>query len=181
MKQVPVAKKMRKALQALYGKREDLDTMVTDALADLRHMCDVHSIDFYNCDRIAYSHYVVELKDKEQLKQKNAVETHELSSAEAKHKLQEKIEERLSFHIEASGENPGVLPASCLYVSPIRVDVPTFTVEEFRELCENESFSDEDGWGHPAKDNKQDRSIRIFSSRLGRIPSDATHIVWYDR
>jgi len=109
------------------------------------------------------------------------VESHELSSAEAKHKLHEKIEERLSFHSEASGENPDVLSASCLYVSPIRADLHIFTVEEFRESCKNKSLIDADGWGHPAKANKQDRSIRIVPSKLDRIPSDATHIVWYNR
>jgi hypothetical protein len=115
------------------------------------------------------------------LRRQNAVKELEISLEEAKRKLHEKIDERLSVHVKANGENPGVLSASCLYVSPIKADLHIFTVEGFRKVCEDASFIDGDGWGHPAKDNKQDRSISIFPSKLDRIPSDATHIVWYNR
>ena len=56
-----------------------------------------------------------------------------------------------------------------------------YTVEEFKEQVKNGSFIDYDGFGHPVKDRKADRSIDIKPSRLERIPKDTTHIVWYNR
>jgi len=34
---------------------------VIDLLADLRHYCDAHKLDFANLDRIAYGHYTAEV------------------------------------------------------------------------------------------------------------------------
>lgn len=56
-----------------------------------------------------------------------------------------------------------------------------YTIDEFRECCESGSFIDDDGYGHPVKDGKADESIDIYPSSLGDIPSDATHIVWFNR
>ena len=56
-----------------------------------------------------------------------------------------------------------------------------YTVEEFRQYCENGMFIDYDGFGHPVKDKKADTSICIVPSKLKRIPADATHIVWFNR
>ena len=41
----------------------DLETNVTDLLTDLRHLCDAKSFDFAKLDRMAYSHYSVEVQE----------------------------------------------------------------------------------------------------------------------
>ena len=41
----------------------DPGAAVTDALADLRHFCDRHSLCFGDLDRTAYSHYLAELEE----------------------------------------------------------------------------------------------------------------------
>jgi hypothetical protein len=56
-----------------------------------------------------------------------------------------------------------------------------YTVEEFKHRCERRSFVDYDGFGHPVKDGKADESIFIYPSKVSEIPSDATHIVWFNR
>lgn len=56
-----------------------------------------------------------------------------------------------------------------------------YTIEEFRQLVESRMFVDYDGFGEPVRDGKSDPSICIKPSRLDQIPSDATHIVWYNR
>lgn len=56
-----------------------------------------------------------------------------------------------------------------------------YTVEEFRERCLSHAFIDYDGHGYPIKDNLADNSIMVKPSCLSVIPSDATHIVWYNR
>lgn len=70
--------------------------------------------------------------------------------------------------------------------SDIRYDktIPTYgdvmTVADFLESCRDGMFIDYDGHGHAAKDGWCS-SIRIYPSALESIPSDATHIVWYNR
>jgi len=57
-----------------------------------------------------------------------------------------------------------------------------YTVKEFLEHCECDSFIDYDGFGYPVKDNLADESILIKpSTASATIPKDATHIVWYNR
>ena len=56
-----------------------------------------------------------------------------------------------------------------------------YTVEEFRAFVASGMFIDYDGFGEPVKDGMADPDIWIKPSRLGEIPSDATHIVWYNR
>lgn len=56
-----------------------------------------------------------------------------------------------------------------------------YTVEEFRERVAKENFRDYDGFGYPVKDSKADPSIWIKPSNLDEIPSDATHIVWFNK
>lgn len=56
-----------------------------------------------------------------------------------------------------------------------------YTVEEFWGLCKTHLFIDYDGFGHPVKGGMADESRFIKPSMLGLIPSDATHIVWYNR
>lgn len=56
-----------------------------------------------------------------------------------------------------------------------------YTVQEFKDCCEDGGFIDYDGYGHPVRDNKSDNSIYIKPSELQNIPDDATHIVWFNR
>jgi len=42
---------------------EDIKDGVTDILADLRHYCDAHGIDFAKQDKVAYQHYSEEKHD----------------------------------------------------------------------------------------------------------------------
>jgi hypothetical protein len=56
-----IAKRLRKALRALYGASEPTEHLVIDALTDLRHLCDVDQVDFASCDCIAKGHYLSEM------------------------------------------------------------------------------------------------------------------------
>lgn len=56
-----------------------------------------------------------------------------------------------------------------------------YTVEEFNDMCESGGFIDYDGYGHPVKDSMANPSIWVKPSKRHLIPSDATHIVWYNR
>lgn len=55
------ARKIRNALVA--GGHEgasDWKATITDALADLRHLCDSRNLDFGELDHVAYDHYSTE-------------------------------------------------------------------------------------------------------------------------
>ncbi len=39
------------------------DALVRDLLADLRHYCDAHNIDFADEDRVGYHNYIEELEE----------------------------------------------------------------------------------------------------------------------
>lgn len=56
-----------------------------------------------------------------------------------------------------------------------------YTIDEFCSFCNDGQFIDYDGFGHPVRDRLLDPKITIKPSRLDLIPSDATHIVWYNR
>lgn len=45
---------------------EDIETQVSDLLADLRHLCDVREVDFDACLDRASFHYTEEVKDAEE-------------------------------------------------------------------------------------------------------------------
>lgn len=61
-------------------------------------------------------------------------------------------------------------------------DDDVYTIKEFLEHVESNSFIDYDGWGYPVKNKLADESIPIIPSRANQdIPKDATHIVWYNR
>ena len=53
------ARRARSAKRGL-PKGDSLDTRIIDALANLRHLCDRHDLDFANLDRIACGHYSTE-------------------------------------------------------------------------------------------------------------------------
>lgn len=46
--------------RAGYEGAADWQATVTDALSDLRHLCDTYGLDFGDCDRAAYGHYIAE-------------------------------------------------------------------------------------------------------------------------
>ena len=56
-----------------------------------------------------------------------------------------------------------------------------YTVEEFKACVESGAFIDYDGFGHPVKDSMADPTVVVYPSRVSEIPSDATHIVWYNK
>lgn len=56
-----------------------------------------------------------------------------------------------------------------------------FSISEFKRDVNSHCLIDDDGYGHPVKDGMMDPSIDVYPSEVSRIPSDATHIVWYNR
>lgn len=52
-------KRLRNALREIYGD-EPPETLVTDALADMRHLCDADGVSYSAADRMAQSHYLDE-------------------------------------------------------------------------------------------------------------------------
>ena len=57
------------------------------------------------------------------------------------------------------------------------------TVEEFKDACNCGAFIDYDGMGDLVRDNKivKGDSTWIYPSTIDTIPSDITHILWYNR
>lgn len=74
MSQRERAKTILKALKKICGDDEP-ETLGIDALTDLRHACDVHDVDFANCDRIAGNHYREELGQLRREKSKRCTES----------------------------------------------------------------------------------------------------------
>lgn len=56
-----------------------------------------------------------------------------------------------------------------------------YTVAEFIAHAKAGSFIDYDGFGYAVKDGKADESFCVKPSRASEIPSDATHVVWFNR
>lgn len=52
-------KRLRNALREIYGD-EPPETLITDALADMRHLCDADGVSYSAADRMAQSHYLDE-------------------------------------------------------------------------------------------------------------------------
>lgn len=56
------------------------------------------------------------------------------------------------------------------------------TLKEYLECVEEHSLIDDDGHGHPVKDNMKDTQLTLFPSEGDRhIPFDATHVIWYNK
>ena len=55
------------------------------------------------------------------------------------------------------------------------------TVEYFVIECRFANLIDSDGHGYPVKDGKMDRSQRIIPSTRSSCPTDATHIMWFNK
>jgi hypothetical protein len=62
--------KIARALVAAgYEGATDWGATVTDALCDLRHLCDAHALEFGRLDRLAHEHYSAELHASDDLAQ----------------------------------------------------------------------------------------------------------------
>lgn len=53
-------------------------------------------------------------------------------------------------------------------------------IEEFKSCVENQVFGPNDGHGHPVKDGFIDMT-KIYTDNIDKIPSDATHIIWFNK
>ena len=67
------------------------------------------------------------------------------------------------------------------YETPVDSSADIFSVTEFRQHVKDGLFVDYDGYGHPIKNRLMARRIYVQPSKLKEIPSDATHIAWYNR
>jgi hypothetical protein len=68
-----------------------------------------------------------------------------------------------------------------MYGNDLPGEDDVYTVDEFKRYCEIGAFIDYDGHGYPVKDKLADESVTVKPSRLSEIPSDATHVVWFNR
>ncbi len=60
--------------------------------------------------------------------------------------------------------------------SPIRI-----TKDTHGDLIELEQVAAEtSGYGHPVKNGFFTNDLVIYPSHLSRIPTDATHVIWFD-
>lgn len=80
-------------------------------------------------------------------------------------------------------DDPATKPASTTSgrYTVLNDDGDLFTVEGFREMVEIGTLIDYDGFGNPSNGTHIDPSRCIYPSEVDEIPSDATHIVWYNR
>lgn len=81
------------------------------------------------------------------------------------------------------GLNQG--PKVANYVDPVpafmEIKEDLFEIDTFIEHCEAGLFTDYDGYGNPYRFGLIDHNIRIKPSRLKEIPTNATHILWYNK
>lgn len=68
-----------------------------------------------------------------------------------------------------------------MYNQKVSPESDVMTVEDFRNSCANDCLIDYDGYGHPVLNGYYNSDIVITPSRIGRIPSSATHIIWFNR
>jgi hypothetical protein len=65
------------------------------------------------------------------------------------------------------------------------VDLPPYgdlmSVDEFSASCDCGGFIDYDGYGYAVRDQKMDNRHQIYPSMVKMIPSDATHILWFNK
>lgn len=55
------------------------------------------------------------------------------------------------------------------------------TLQEYFESCRMGLFTDYDGFCYPVKDGLVDESEQYSPSELVFMPTDMTHIVWYNK
>lgn len=68
-----------------------------------------------------------------------------------------------------------------MYTRPLHEYGDLMTVREFIDACQQGGFIDDDGYGYPVKDGMMDPSSPIYPSLVKRIPTDATHVHWFNR
>lgn len=56
-----------------------------------------------------------------------------------------------------------------------------YPVSQFREMVDDESLIDDDGFGHPVKDGLVDTDVIVSPSAVEDLPEDATHVEWFNR
>lgn len=68
------------------------------------------------------------------------------------------------------------------YTKKLSEDSVLFSTEGYLATVRDNALIDYDGFGRPVKENRIDETRTIHPSALGLdIPTDATHIVWYNR
>jgi hypothetical protein len=67
------------------------------------------------------------------------------------------------------------------YTEPVPEHGDVMPVEDFRHAVRHGLFIDYDGYGYPARDGRCDESVCVLPSKVNDIPTDATHIVWFNR
>lgn len=55
------------------------------------------------------------------------------------------------------------------------------SVEKFLEAVKGGWFIDYDGYGNASNGTHLDDTVNIYPSMVDMIPSDASHIVWFNR
>lgn len=55
------------------------------------------------------------------------------------------------------------------------------TVKDFLEEVECGMYIDYDGSGFPVKEGLVDISLNVYPSEIEKIPTDADHIVWFNK
>ncbi len=69
-----------------------------------------------------------------------------------------------------------------MYDTPVDPDTGAlYSVKTFRKYVREGWFIDDDGFGHPVRDGRMDRSVTIRPSQVHSMPADATHVLWYNR
>lgn len=69
------------------------------------------------------------------------------------------------------------------YVTPIVLDewLDLMTIEDFTDFAKH-GASNNDGHGHPVKNDMEDHNIYLYPSTWHiEIPADATHVSWYNK
>lgn len=66
------------------------------------------------------------------------------------------------------------------YTSKIEIG-DLYTIEEFISMCKAGAFNDYDGYGNPVKNNRMNTDVSVYPSEIDKIPSDVTHIVWFNK
>lgn len=67
-----------------------------------------------------------------------------------------------------------------VYAEPLSDDGTLMPREEFLDAVKDGSFIDYDGFGHPVKNNLMSNRV-VHPSQVRELPSDATHVLWYNR
>lgn len=80
-------------------------------------------------------------------------------------------------------QGPRFTPATPddLYTTPLPDYGDLMSINDFLAAVADKSFVDYDGYGHPVRNNLMNRYFEVRPSGAKEIPSEATHIVWFNR